>query len=301
MPAVEQQILENDVLRVIILPELGGKIFSFFHKGLQKEFLWTDPHQPVQILQPGSDYDSQFIGGIDELLPNDIPETIDGIDCPDHGELWTTQLRSTRLAADMLHLEGTLSVSGLHYEKTIRLAQDEAKLIMDYRITNRANETRHFLWKPHAALRIQAGDRVCTDARMARVVDPAYSRFPEQSADFQWPMIEATDVSVIPPQNGTMDFFYLFETVTGDMRLECLDGSSFIIQYDQQVFPFQWLFASYGGFLGHYTAILEPCTNMPIAVNDAITQNRSAILDSGETLQTRITLLAGQTENLQPL
>jgi hypothetical protein len=85
------------------------------------------------------------------------------------------------------------------------------------------------------------------------------------------------------------------------MRLECLDGSSFIIQYDQQVFPFQWLFASYGGFLGHYTAILEPCTNMPIAVNDAITQNRSAILDSGETLQTRITLLAGQTENLQPL
>lgn len=299
MPSVEQQVLENDLVRITILPELGGKIFSFFHKKLQKEFLWTDPHQPVHPLEPGSDYDSQFIGGIDELLPNDIPETIDGIACPDHGELWTLQLQSTRLTADTLHLEATLPISGLHYEKTIRLALDEPKLIMDYRITNRADATRHFLWKPHAALRIQSGDRVCTDARMARVVDPAYSRFPDQTADFQWPLLNDLDVSVIPPKKDTMDFFYLHQTTTGEMRLECCDGSAFIIQYDQAIFPYQWLFASYGGFLGHYTAILEPCTNMPIAVNDAMAQNRCAMLAAGETLQTRIILLAGETKNLQ--
>jgi hypothetical protein len=41
-------------------------------------------------LERGADYDSNFYGGIDELIPNDIPENIDGIDDPDHGELWTT-------------------------------------------------------------------------------------------------------------------------------------------------------------------------------------------------------------------
>jgi hypothetical protein len=297
MAAVAQQILENNLIRVIILPELGGKIFSLYHKGLEKEFLWTDPQQPVQILQPGSDYDSQFIGGIDELLPNDIPETIDGINCPDHGELWTAQLQGTRLAADQLLLEGTLPISGLHYEKTIRLAQNESRLVMDYRITNLTSETRHFLWKPHAALRIQPGDRVRTNARMGRVVDPAYSRFPAQLADFQWPLLNGIDVSVIPHQEDTMDFFYLFETASGEMRLESVDGSCFAFQYDQAIFPYQWLFASYGGFLGHYTAILEPCTNMPIAVNDAMAQKRSAKLEPGEILETRITLYAGPSEN----
>lgn len=40
-------------------------------------------------MEPGSTYDPNFYGGIDELFPNDIPEHINGVDSPDHGEIWT--------------------------------------------------------------------------------------------------------------------------------------------------------------------------------------------------------------------
>ncbi len=85
-------IIQNDHLRVTIFPALGGKITSVFNKKINNEFLWTNASLTLQSHTAGADYDSNFFGGIDELLPNDIPENIDGISYPDHGELWTTPL-----------------------------------------------------------------------------------------------------------------------------------------------------------------------------------------------------------------
>ena len=43
----------------------------------------------------------------------------------------------------------------------------------------------------------------------------------------------------------------------------------FSYHFNTNIFPYAWLFASYGGFDDHYTVILEPCTAMPISVRDA--------------------------------
>jgi len=82
--------IENDFLKCSVAPSLGGKIVSVYNKQLQKEFLWKNEKLSLKQLERGADYDSNFYGGIDELIPNDIPENIDGIDDPDYGELWTT-------------------------------------------------------------------------------------------------------------------------------------------------------------------------------------------------------------------
>ena len=68
-------------------------------------------------MPPGSEYDPNFFGGIDELLPNDVPETIDGVACPDHGELWTTCLDWHLESDEVIHLQGMLSLFGLRYER----------------------------------------------------------------------------------------------------------------------------------------------------------------------------------------
>src|SRR5690606_35547401 len=78
--------IESDQLRVEVIPALGGKISSVFNKQHSKEFLWNNVGLELRENQPGDDYDSSFLGGIDELLPNDLPEQIDGIAYPDHGE-----------------------------------------------------------------------------------------------------------------------------------------------------------------------------------------------------------------------
>src|SRR5688572_4816305 len=84
---------ETENLRFSMVPALGGKILSLYNKHLQKEFLWTNEKLPLKKQEPGADYDTHFLGGIDELLPNDAAEMIDAIDYPDHGELWTTALQ----------------------------------------------------------------------------------------------------------------------------------------------------------------------------------------------------------------
>lgn len=67
-------------------------------------------------------------------------------------------------------------------------------------------------------------------------------------------------------------------------------GLRFVYQFDRAVFPYAWLFASYGGFLGHYTVILEPCTAMPMFVNEAAARNQCTVLGPDETLQTAVTI-----------
>ena len=95
-----------------------------------------------------------------------------------------------------------------------------------------------------------------------------------------------------------MDFFYLYDIRHGEMRLENPeDGSLFAYRYDKQVFPYQWYFASYGKFFGHYTAILEPCSTMPISVNDAKVSGSCSRLLPGQEINTKVNIYAGEKDN----
>jgi hypothetical protein len=284
--------LESDALRVDVAPGVGGRVVSLVEKGGGHEFLWRNRALRLERLAPASEYDPNFFGGIDELLPNDLPEEISGVACPDHGELWTLPL-GWGWEGKRLKLTGTLPRFGLRYERTMSLRADGPFLDLDYRISNPTAHPRPFLWKLHAALAVEADDVIDCPARHAQVVDLNYSRF-SLPAPFAWPELEGKSANVIPPADGTMDFFYLFDLREGRLawrrpreRLE------FAYRFDTRVFPYAWLFASYGGFLGHYTAVLEPCTAMPLSVNEAASKNQCSVLQPGETLETRVSIRAG--------
>jgi hypothetical protein len=283
--------IENNHMVVDIFPAGGGKITSIYNKKLGHEFLWRNEALHLKIYEAGTEYDPVFYGGVDELLPNDIPENIDGLAFPDHGELWTQSLTAS-VSNDCLTLQSILPISKLNYQKTVGLDDNGPFINTDYTITNENTHAVKFMWKLHAALKIKKGDRIVCCAGKGQVVDPAYSRF-TQIAPFKWPVVEKTDVSIIPDKNGTMDFFYIYELEEGEVGLVNEEQTYFGCRFDNNIFPYVWLFASYGGFLGHYTAILEPCTTMPISVNDAARLGQTMILQPGETVKTRVTIIAG--------
>jgi hypothetical protein len=295
--------LRSEHLEVDVAPEVGGRIVGIRHRGSGHEFLWRNSRLRLEPQPPGSEYDPNFYGGIDELLPNDIPETIDGVAGPDHGELWTRSL-AWRIDGQTLVLEGELPRCGLTYERRMRLRGDSPHVDFQYRLTNPTGAERHFLWKLHAALAVAAGDVIDCPARQAQVVDLAYSRFSTLSP-FAWPHIEGQRADLVPAQNGTVDFFYLFDLAAGRMawkresappglrRASPSRPLRFEYTFDTEVFPCVWLFASYGGFDGHYTVVLEPCTTMPISVAEAIRHGRCGRLASGEVLETEVSLYAG--------
>ncbi|MHB0856525.1 MAG: DUF5107 domain-containing protein [Anaerolineae bacterium] len=287
--------LANDHLQVVVAPTIGGRIVSLIHRPSGHEFLWRNAALPLEQLPPGTAYDPHFYGGIDELLPNDIPERINGVDAQDHGELWTTPLEA-HVEGDALILAGTLPLTGLTYQRRMTLRAQGPYLDADYTIDNPTGERRIFLWKPHAALNIRAGDRIVCPARTAQVGDPAYSRW-HTLEPFPWPMVEGQRADVIPPDEGSVEFLYLYDLEQGRMAWVSREGDlTFAYTFDTQIFPYAWIFASYGGFEGHYTATLEPCTTMPIAVAEAAALGQTAVLESGETLRTRISTYAGPVD-----
>lgn len=290
---IEILTLEASHIKTEIAPELGGKILSVFNKHLQKDFLWNNKNLKLNILQPGDDYDANFWGGIDELIPNDLPETIDSIPYPDHGELWTTPLDYV-LKEDKISMFGKLKLSGLNYQKDVYLDKKAPIIHLRYKIKNETNTKRYFLWKLHAALVIEEGDKLVTDAKNARVVDLDYSRFSSLN-EFKWPIIEGVDASIVPRKNNAIDFFYLYDIVHSEMKLlNTKNNHSFKFNYDNRVFPFQWYFASYGGFLDHYTAILEPSSSMPMSVNSAKEVGKSMVLEPNEEINTYVSIYAGE-------
>ena len=78
-------IMENRRLRAEIAPGVGGRIVSL--QGVENgyQYLWRNEGLTLKRLPAGSEYDPNFYGGIDELLPNDMPEELNGRGLLDHG------------------------------------------------------------------------------------------------------------------------------------------------------------------------------------------------------------------------
>ncbi len=266
--------LESDDLLVEVAPEVGGRITRLIAKRTGYDFLWRNPSVPLRREEPGTEYDPNFYGGIDELLPNDIPETIDGIACPDHGELWTTAQQSMRVSQREVWLSSTLPLTGLNYQRRFFVSAN--RCYVQARVQNRSEATRRFLWKLHAALAIEPGDRIDCPAKWFAAADPDWSR---RQGVGPW------DGETVPEFDGTTEFLYLSKLSEPTVSWR-RGGKTFKILFDAKAFPFVWYFASYGGFDGHHVAILEPCTTMPISVNEAALSGQCSVLQPHHSLAT---------------
>lgn len=287
--------LENDHLVVEVSPETGGRITRLTHKGLGRDFLWRHSRLPLAHVEPGVAYDPNFTGGIDDIIPGDSPEVIDGLASPDHGELWSLALDS-RVEGGALVLKGRLPVWGLDVRKRVTLRPDSPWVDLDYSFVNRSGARRVFLWKLHAAVAVAPGDAIVCPARIAAVADPAWSRWGAVEP-FDWPNVAGGRADLVPPPDGTTDFLFLYGLRAGRVGLQGVSGQSAAgelrIDFDLSVFPYVCCFASYGGFDGHYTVILEPCTAMPLSVVEAARLGQCSVLEAGDRLDTRVSIYAG--------
>jgi galactose mutarotase-like enzyme len=276
--------LENGLLSVAVAPSVGGRVVSLLHKRSGHEFLWRNPTLPLRRVPPGTAYDPEFYGGIDEQIPCDGPETFDGVAYPDHGELWTQSL-AVRKEGEALVLSGDLPLLGFHYERRMELVPDAPELRVSYRIENRSGRPRSFLWKLHAALAVAPGDRIVCPAITARPLDLAWSRCREMKP-FAWPHEGDLDMSLVPALDGTAEFLALTGLAAGTIGLRrAATGTELRIEFDRTVFPWCWLFASYGKLLGHHTVVLEPATSAESTVHQA---RRPARLAAGQSLTTEV-------------
>ncbi len=266
--------LENEELSMDIAPDTGGRIISLKHRSSGREFLWKKHGLTLERRPAGSNYDQNFYGGIDEIIPNDLPENIHGIACPDHGELWTLPL-DCKVKNETFTLSGLLPGFGLHYTRRMRLKKNH--LVCDYNITNRARSERKFIWKMHAALAIQPGDNIICPAMTACVADHNWSRS-KLTRPFTW----AKDMAIIPESDESTEFLRLYDLTEGKMGLAARDGAAITVFFDLNIFHYCYYFASYGGMGGAFFGVLEPNADLKLQPEETITTSLVWTINKGD-------------------
>jgi len=292
--------LESDLVRIDVMPELGGKIYHWIHKPEDRDYLWQHPRVKPTILPPGTGYDDTFSGGWDELFPSDSPGEHEGEVFPDHGEYWTTKFDwdvDEAKSRTTLHLCAEGSVTPTRMERWITVEPSSTVVRFRHRLTHLGGHGFDYLWKLHPALRVGPSHEILIPAGKGTVATPGCGRLSAESLEFTWPDVptkdgSTTDFSKVPASSGVPGYEMVYLTELHDAWAAVLDhstGSGFGLAFDRELFNNVWLFQSYGGWRGLHVAILEPCTSYPYSLAEAAASGRVARLEGGRMLETETT------------
>jgi len=92
---LESVVIENDLIRAVFLPSIGGKMIRLINKETGTQYLLAPKNDEGKYFTPSyeDDYLNNYAYGFDDCFPT-ITSTrnyknIPGCGFPDHGELWS--------------------------------------------------------------------------------------------------------------------------------------------------------------------------------------------------------------------
>jgi hypothetical protein len=135
---------------------------------------------------------------------------------------------------------------------------------------------------------------------IVNVVDPGFGTILAAGDPFEWPLGRGADrrerdLRRIPSASSEeREFVYLSGLPAGWCGIDDVEaGTTLRLRFDIRDLPYLWLFLSYGGWRDCYTAVLEPCTNMPKDLAQAVRAGRSAYLPPHAVFQTSLFVTLG--------
>jgi len=311
-------VLENELLRVVVLADKGSDIVDFLHKPTDTQFLWRSP---LGIVNPFSSQPSVassegpftdfYEGGWQECFPNGGRNCLyKGAEYGLHGEVWGLPWDVEVVRDDVEEVAVRFTVatrrSPFLIEKTLRLSSGQAVLEIEETVHNVGEEEMAFMWGHHPAFGGNFLDEHCVlFAPAARVVNEQTlaptSRF-SPGQEFPWPKGatrngQQVDVSRILPANARVsDMFYLVDLREGWYALVNQKKKlGFGVTFDLSVFRCLWMWAVYGGEFGYpwygraYTVAVEPFSSWPAVLTRAVENGTHLSLAAGESISTRLT------------
>ena len=241
-------ILENDNILLRVDIEFGGKIIELINKSTNYNWVWFESEKR-NIFKPSkySDYDSQWIGGYEELFPNDKLQNLNGKTAPDHGELWSSSWEVIDSTEDFLKIECDGYFSGAKITKTIELINNRVR--STYLIKNIILEK--YLFKLHLAMPINKTE-----------INFKFDNYQKVDKEFG-NIISNNDLSNflnnVNENESKNDFAYFYGN---DGLVNVTNGKNKIaIKYDKESLPYLWIFQTRGGWNNLNVNVIEPCNS----------------------------------------
>lgn len=255
---LQSVILQNDILQITVLPELGGKIADLLWKpaGFQ---LAAQPRKNYQLPDFGSDFSRFDASGLDDGFPclHARADPVSGYDYPDHGEIWSAGFERTyeenvlRLCYESPHFP-------YRYEKRISLAENRVTLM--YHIENTGNTPFPCIWAFHGLMRYEENIKIRYPKNSRTVLNTLESPLlgaPGQQHHWD----DAYDFSTVPAKTPPSMVKYYFTSPVAEGRCGFwypAPGVGCLLRYDPATLPYLGVWITAGGFRGDYNCALEP-------------------------------------------
>lgn len=278
---LEAYLLDNGLVRAVVVPSLGGKIASLIDARTGREWLWQNPHLEPRPAEFGASYVARHdTGGFDECFPS-VGATRypagpwDGTPIPDHGEIWSQAWKADAYC-DGEQLELRLTTHGVRFpyrfERTIHMVEGEPGLKLSYSAINLTPFPFPFLWSAHPILAVEPGMNLIVPTRDMTVYASVDDRYGRLGTPQVWPRLvdkdeKARDLSTLPePGAGIAVKLFGKSPIQGFVAVQDPERRAELrMQFDPTEITHLGLWLNFGGWSGvpgappYYNLGLEPC------------------------------------------
>ena len=264
-------VLENDIYRVEILPNPGGKMVSLQDKQCEYEFFVQKPWANYKSGSFGGSYVEAECSGFDDMFPTideceyeDFPWK--GIVLADHGEVWSLPWKVVSHDEQMLKL----SVQGIRIpyilEKTIVLTEQGVRL--DYVLSNPTPFDFDYLWGGHMMINVEEGMKVVLPEDYKTAVTVFSNGVSKFGDTHNWPLLKDKngelyrgDIVRNKTAQGFEKYYFTDQVGTGSCLLEYPDGRKRLrVSYSVDTVPYLGILMNEDGWDGLYNIFVEPCS-----------------------------------------
>ena len=318
---IDAALIENEVLRVFLLPGKGGDILELRDKRRDVNVLWETPHnwipadrRYVPSYAPTT-WNDHYPGGWNCNLPvAGSGMEIEGNAYGQHGESallpWDTEVIRADEDAITLRLTTDLVRYPFSIVRDVTLHHESPRLEIDETVTNVGERPLEYIWQEHVTLgQPLLGPDARLDLPPSTIINPPYGDgFPnarlEGDVTFEWPHAPAKeggtiDMREIPPPDVTVhDQSFAVDMEAGWYALTnpSID-LGFALTFPRDPFECLWYWQPFGGyhespwFNRNYNVGLEPTTAYPGGnIPDAQRANDTMkVMEPGESIDAQLT------------
>lgn len=298
MKKSENIFIENENLKINVLPEFGGKILKLIHKKTGTQFFKETLKKVDEIHPPkyGDDFLPPYAFGFDECFPNVSTEKIMKKGkreiLPDHGELWNRPCEY-----EVQDCEVTLRYSGVVYDYLLqkKLKLFNNKLIIHYELINLQETSFDYIWSSHPLLSVEEGDSLIFNNQINEMIlnwasNDELGSYKDQ---VNWPFLDRRnperDFSVIQERSVGIAIKLFTKqnavNVAGIYRHK--SDESLLFSFDETMIPYLGIWLCYEGWPENlktkdFTVALEPARGGLDLLSDAKRENKAFQIQPGE-------------------
>ncbi|MEG6586087.1 hypothetical protein [Dendrosporobacter sp. 1207_IL3150] len=283
--------IENSLISLLILPELGAKIASIFYKPQQFEVLFQPADGKYQLANYGANFAEYDTSGADEMFPTIDPcsyPTGDytGITLPDHGELWSLPWEVT---VDKDGLAARVEGRTLPYVFFRTISLNKSTIRMSYKVRNIGSAAIYGLWAFHGLVACDEFTRIMLPG-VSEVINVHESTIlGSVGTRHSFPVsmgingIEAHLNRVGSRSLEKTKKFYAADKQAKGFAGITLNNNQLIYEllFPVDKVPYLGVWVNEGGFKGEYNCALEPATGYFDRLDTAYLLNSIDLLGPG--------------------